>query len=50
MSTLDFSSASYRLTEQFSAFELLHHAANLSCTNTKENCYGNPHPRNDINQ
>src|SRR5260370_718905 len=37
------------LTEKFSAFELLHQAANLSCTNTKENWYGNPKPRNDIN-
>ena len=37
MSTLDFSSASYRVTEQFSAFELLYHAAHLSWTNTKEN-------------
>src|SRR5258708_2222892 len=38
-----------RITEQFSAIELLHHAANLSCTNTKENWYGKPKPRNDIN-
>src|SRR2546430_11868130 len=39
-----------RITEKFSAFELLHHAANLSCPNTKENWYGKPNPRNDINR
>jgi len=30
-----------RITEQFSALELLHHTANLSWTNTKENWYRN---------
>src|SRR5712691_5268740 len=33
--------------EEFSAIELLHHAANLSWSNTKENWYGKP--RNDSN-
>jgi len=35
-----------RITEQFSAFELLPHAANLLCTNTKETWYGKPNPNN----
>src|SRR6266704_6047210 len=39
-----------RITEQFSAIELLPHAANLSCTNTKENWDGKPNPPNDSNR
>src|SRR5215467_4711123 len=41
-------SASSRVTEQFSAFELLHQAATLACSNTKENWYENPNQHNDI--
>jgi hypothetical protein len=37
MSTLKRTSASSRVTEQFRHGGLLHHAANLSCTTTKEN-------------
>ena len=39
-----------RITEQCSALELVPNVANLSCSNTKENDYGNPNPPNDINR
>src|SRR6516164_8931241 len=38
------------ITEQFSACELLHHAANLSCSNTKETWYGKPNSNNHSNR